>query len=72
MSSFFDVCLTFELNVPIPPLPANGFFLDDITTNRSNMGGDWSLASGDRLYVKQLAGAPGSGSVYFSVIYGSD
>ena len=54
------------------PLPANGFFLSDITTNRSNMGGDWSLASGDRLYVKQLAGAPGSGSVYFSVIYGSD
>jgi len=52
------------------PLPANGFFLDDITSNKANQVGDFNLASGDRLYVKQLAGAPGAGAVYFSVIYG--
>ena len=51
-------------------LPANGFFLSDITSNKS-LGQGWFLAEGDSLYVKQL-GAPTTGSVYFSVFYGSD
>jgi len=54
------------------PLPANGFFLNDITSNKSNQAGDFNIAQGDRLYVKHLGAAPTLGNVYFSVIYGSD
>jgi len=52
------------------PLPASGFFLDDITSNKTQQGGFY-LAEGTRLYVKEI-GTPTSGSVYFSVMYGSD
>lgn len=51
------------------PLPANGFLLLDVTTNRADTGGALYLAQGERLYVKQL-GVPTSGAVYLSVIYG--
>lgn len=52
------------------PLPANGFFLDDITSNKSlSMG--FFLAEGERLYVKEV-GVPTTGAVYFSVFYGAD
>lgn len=51
------------------PLPANGFFLNDITSNKTiNQG--FFLAEDERLYVKEL-GVPTTGSVYFSVMYGS-
>ncbi len=51
-------------------LPSNGFFLSDITSNKSVSQG-FFLAEGDRLYVKQI-GTPTSGDVYFSVFYGSE
>jgi len=50
------------------PLPTNGFFLNDITSNRTEQSGAFALAEGDRLYVKRL-GVPTTGSVYFSVVY---
>lgn len=53
------------------PLPANGFFLDDISSNKTSTAQGFYLAEGDRLYVKQ-SGVPTAGSVYFSVIYGSE
>lgn len=49
------------------PLPSNGFFLDDITSNKS-LGQGFFLGEGERLYVKEV-GTPTSGSVYFSVFY---
>lgn len=52
------------------PLPANGFFLSDVSSNTS-VSKAFFLAKGDRLYVKQL-GTPTTGSVYFSVIYGKE
>lgn len=52
------------------PLPANGFFLSDITSNLAR-GEGFFLAEGERLYVK-LLGAPTSGSVYLSIIYGKE
>lgn len=52
------------------PLPSNGFFLDDITSNKTQNTG-FFLAEGERLYVKEV-GTPTSGSVYFTVIYGSE
>lgn len=50
------------------PLPASGFFLNDITSNKSVSQG-FFLAEGERLYVRQLD-VPTTGSVYFSVMYG--
>lgn len=52
------------------PLPSNGFFLDDICSNVTHSAG-WFLAEGTRLYVKEI-GVPTSGTVYFSVFYGSE
>lgn len=52
------------------PLPANGFFLDDVCSNKTQQGGFY-LAEGTRLYVKEI-GTPSTGSVYFTVAYGSD
>lgn len=52
------------------PLPAGGLFILDITSNVALSQG-FFLAQGDRLYVKQL-GVPTTGSVYFTVFYGSE
>ena len=52
------------------PLPANGFFLSDITSNKTQSTG-FFLAEGERLYVKRI-GTPTTGTVYFTVIYGSE
>lgn len=52
------------------PLPANGLLINDIATNQT-FGQGFFLSEGDRLYVKQL-GTPTTGSVYFSVAYGSE
>ena len=53
------------------PLPSNGFFLNDISSNQSHSAQGWFLAQESRLYVKQL-GVPTLGAVYFSVFYGSE
>jgi hypothetical protein len=50
------------------PLPSDAFFLDDISSNSVGANG-LVLPAGSVLYVKQLSGAPGSGSVYFTVAY---
>ena len=50
------------------PLPPNGFYLNDITSNKSEDGG-FFLSKGDRLYVKTIS-APTTGIVYFSIMYG--
>lgn len=51
-------------------LPENGFWISDITTNKTVDQGFY-LAQGTTLYVKEV-GNPTAGSVYFSVIYASD
>jgi len=51
-------------------LPAGGFFLSDIASNKA-LGGGLCLSRGDGLWVKVIS-APSVGSVYFSVFYGSD
>lgn len=52
------------------PLPSSGFFLNDITSNRTEMGGSFCLAQGTIIYVKTI-GTPGTGSVYVSTAYGA-
>ena len=53
------------------PLPAGGFFIDDISSNRSTSVQGWFLAQDSQLWVKRL-GIPTTGSVYFSALYGAD
>lgn len=45
-------------------------FISDVSTNKG-LGGGLYLSIGTRLYVKEI-GTPTTGSVYFSVFYGSD
>ena len=52
------------------PLANSSYIILDIATN-TGPAMEFSLAQGSRLYVKQLAGAAGSGSVYFTTFYGS-
>ena len=52
-------------------VPAGGFVLYDIMSNRSDSAGVFVLDQGARLYVKQASGAPTSGSVYLVSIYAS-
>jgi hypothetical protein len=51
-------------------IPAGGFVLYDATANRSDMGGVFLFAEGDRFYVKSDA-ALTSGTVYLTTIFGS-
>lgn len=52
-------------------LPGNGFWLNDNTSNKSVSQG-FFLAEGTRLYVKQDGAVPSSGTVNFTIIYGSE
>lgn len=52
------------------PLPANGFFLSDVSSNRVSKSEALYLAKEVQLYVKEI-GTPTTGSVYFSVFYGA-
>ena len=53
-------------------LPAGGFLLLDLTTNKTLPQGAF-IGQGTTVYVKQgPAGAPASGSVYVSVLYGAN
>lgn len=65
-----DVVLRFSLDGITNhfSLPTNGFFLIDVTTNKTKDDGLY-IAEGDRLYVKE-DGTPSSGDVRLSIAYG--
>lgn len=72
LQNLTDVSLMFSFNGIDDhfPLPSNGYLLVDISTNQTfNQG--YYLAEGQRLYVKQLSGAAGAGSVYLTTFYGA-
>lgn len=53
------------------PLPANGYVIMDVSSNKTIMGGTFMVAQGTRFYVRALTGTfPTSGSVYLSIFYG--
>lgn len=52
------------------PLPAQGFLILDITSNKTVSQGFY-IAEGTRLYVQQLGDAPTLGEVYLTVFYGA-
>src|SRR5215472_16971227 len=60
-----DVQMTFSLDGITDHfvLPSQGFLLLDLTANKTNAQGAF-IAEGVRVYVKESAGAPTSGSVY--------
>jgi hypothetical protein len=66
-----DVVLMFSVNGIEDnfPLAPNAHMILDIATNKTQDQGFY-MGTGDRLYVKQMVGAPTTGAVYFSTIYG--
>jgi len=52
-------------------VPANGFFLYDYTSNKSNAGGLLEQPQNDRLYVKAESSLPSTGSLYVTLVYAS-
>jgi hypothetical protein len=48
-------------------LPAGGFFVMDVTTNKA-LGYGFFLASGTQIYVRYIT-SPTSGSAYITVVY---
>lgn len=67
-----DATLMFSLNGVDDhfPLPTSGLLIVDVSTNMSISKG-FFLSQGERLYVKELD-VPTTGSVYFTVFYGSE
>lgn len=53
-------------------LPANGYFLSDVTSNKTIKDGGLFLAENERLYAKLVTVPPITGAVYFSIMYGSE
>jgi hypothetical protein len=52
------------------PLPASGFLLVDVESNKTTTGGALNLPIGTRVYVRTI-GTPTLGSVYVSTFYGA-
>jgi hypothetical protein len=53
------------------PLPANGYVIMDVATNKTLTGGTFMVAQGTRFYVRSLTVTdPTLGSVYLSIFYG--
>lgn len=50
-------------------LPANGFLLLDVTSNKTVTGGSFTISQGQRFYAK---GAPTLGAVYIAAFYGAN
>jgi len=72
LQNLTDVDLFFSLNGIDDhfPLPANGYLLLDITSNKTIPQG-FFLAEGQRVYVKEL-GVPTNGTVYLTTFFGAD
>ncbi len=54
------------------PLPASGYVIMDVSSNKTLTAGTFMVAQGTRFYVRALDGGslPASGSVYLSIFYG--
>jgi len=50
---------------------ANGFFLYDYASNKSNAAGLLEQPQGDRIYVKAESDLPAIGNLYVTVVYAS-
>lgn len=66
-----DVLISTDGTTNNDIIPAGGFVLYDIMSNKSDSAGLFVLDQGSRIYVKQASGAPTSGNVYLVSIYAS-
>lgn len=62
-----DVTISFDGTNDNDIVPANGFALYDMTTNRSNAGGNFSFQVGTGVYVK---GTAGTGTFNIVAVFG--
>lgn len=53
------------------PLTPNGYFLMDVTANKTATGGSFMISQGTRFYAKYVASPASEGSVYVSIFYGA-
>ena len=53
------------------PLPAGGFFLFDVCSDKTNQAGAFEFPERMQLYVKRV-GVPTTGAVYLSTVYGRE
>lgn len=54
-------------------LPSNGFFLSDITSNKTSAAAGWFLAEGTIMYVRAFSSSlPTINAAYFTSFYGND
>ena len=66
-----NIYLSLDGVNPIIKLPSGGYIIDDIASNKTNIVGLF-MVEGDILYARYDTIAPMSGSVCFSVMYGSE
>jgi hypothetical protein len=62
-----DIAVSFDGTTDNDFVPANGFCLYDMTTNKTAQGGYFSFAIGTKIYVK---GTAGTGTFYIMAVYG--
>ena len=67
-----DVMISMDWPTDNFPIPAGGFLLLDVTSNRSDLGGGFYIAKGTRFFVREIAAHPTIGSVYLSVFYAAE
>lgn len=66
-----DLYFSFNGRTDHVILPASGgFFVYDVNANRDTNEEGWYLTPGTQPSVRQVSGAPSSGSVYVSIFYG--
>lgn len=51
-------------------LPARGYMVMDVASNKTTNAGTFMVSQGTRFYVREVGGSPTSGDVYLSIFYG--
>jgi hypothetical protein len=67
-----DVFISFDGGITTNDvIPAGGFALYDLTTNKSDAGGEFLLGEGGYIFARTVSGGVAAGTaVYASIIYG--
>lgn len=63
--------VSFDAVTDMDIAAANGYYLYDFGTNKSDAGGQFEQPAGNVFYVKSETGNPTSGTFYVTVIYAS-
>jgi len=66
-----DLFVSFDGINTYDVIAASSAWIYDYGSNRTDTGGQLDQALGERVYVKEVSGAPSAGAVYVTVIYAS-